>query len=60
MIVFIRHGIKYSNGVNGKSRQYSSQSPLIHDTDDTSYKRPPLVPMQDLNTSAPKALNGIM
>lgn len=46
--------------MNGKSKQYSSQSPLIHDNDDTNYKRPPLVPKQELNTSSPKTLNGIM
>ncbi|KAL4092494.1 hypothetical protein QTP88_026995 [Uroleucon formosanum] len=55
-----RHEIKYTNGVNGKSRQCSSQTPLIHDSDESSYKRPPIVPMQELNSSSPKALNGIM
>ncbi|VVC31342.1 Hypothetical protein CINCED_3A005373 [Cinara cedri] len=55
-----RHEIKYTNCVNGKSRQCSSQSQLIHDNDDSAYKRPTLVPMQELNTSSPKALNGIM
>ncbi|XP_025207208.1 uncharacterized protein LOC112603019 [Melanaphis sacchari] len=55
-----RHEIKYTNGVNGNSKQYSSQSPLIHDNDESSYKRPPIVPMQELNPSSPKALNGIM
>ncbi|XP_022169231.1 uncharacterized protein LOC111033006 isoform X2 [Myzus persicae] len=55
-----RHEIKYTNGVNGKSRQYSSQSPLIQDSEESNYKRPPIVPMQELNSSSPKALNGIM
>lgn len=55
-----RHEIKYTNGVNDKSRQYSSQSPLLHNSDESSYKRPPIVPMQELNPSSPKALNGIM
>ncbi|XP_060853713.1 girdin [Rhopalosiphum padi] len=55
-----RHEIKYTNGVNGKNRQYSSQSPLIHDSDESNCKRPPIVPMQELNSSSPKALNGIM
>lgn len=59
-INFFRHEVKYTNGVNGNSRQYSSHSPLIHDTEDSSYKRSTLLPMQELNTSSPKAVNGIM
>ncbi|KAF0758707.1 girdin [Aphis craccivora] len=56
-----RHEIKHTNQVNGKSRQCSSQSPLMtHDSDESSYKLPPIVPMQELNSSSPKALNGIL
>ncbi|XP_025423972.1 uncharacterized protein LOC112693216 [Sipha flava] len=55
-----RHEAKYTNGVNRNSRQYSSHSSLIHDTEDSSYKRSTLLPMQELNTNSPKAVNGIM
>ncbi|XP_050427851.1 uncharacterized protein LOC126837911 [Adelges cooleyi] len=52
---------KYNNCIgNGKSRQYLSQPSLIHENDEANCKRTPLVPVQELNTSSHKTLNGFM
>lgn len=60
LFCFCRQDIKYTNNVDSKNKQYTSQSTLLHDSDDSNYTRPTLVPIQELNKGSPKALNGIM